>query len=187
MEWFWYFLFYSFLGFLLEVGYALWAGGNLDRKCLLLLPLCPVYGLGACAVLLLPAPVLRVPGALLLLGGLTATAVEYITALFYQKVLHVSFWNYENQLGSLHGRVCLPFSLAWSFLLLPMVHWVHPAAVRWIAHIPSPVSWAALAALCADMLVSAVLLRSTADIRSLQWYRLRPAGVLSRRRDSPQG
>ena len=76
MEWLWYFLFYSFLGFLLEVGYALWAGGNLDRKCLLLLPLCPVYGLGACAVLLLPAPVLRVPRALLLLGGLTATAAE---------------------------------------------------------------------------------------------------------------
>ena len=48
MEWFWYFLFYSFLGFLLEVGYAWWTGGSLDRKCLLLLPLCPVYGLGYC-------------------------------------------------------------------------------------------------------------------------------------------
>ena len=63
MEWFWYFLFYSFLGFLLEVGYAWWTGGSLDRKCLLLLPLCPVYGLGACAVLLLPGAVLpRPPG-----------------------------------------------------------------------------------------------------------------------------
>lgn len=63
MEWFWYFLFYSFLGFLLEVGYAWWTGGPLDRKCLLLLPLCPVYGLGACTVLLLPGAVLRSPSS----------------------------------------------------------------------------------------------------------------------------
>ena len=76
MEWFWYFLFYSFLGFLLEVGYAWWTGGSLDRKCLLLLPLCPVYGLGACAVLLLPGAVLRSPVLLVVVGGLTATAVE---------------------------------------------------------------------------------------------------------------
>lgn len=54
LEWIWYFIWYSFLGFLLEVGYARWTGGRRDRKCLLLLPLCPVYGLGACAVLLLP-------------------------------------------------------------------------------------------------------------------------------------
>ena len=52
LEWLWYFIWYSFLGFLLEVGYARWTGGRRDRKCLLLLPLCPVYGLGACAVLL---------------------------------------------------------------------------------------------------------------------------------------
>ncbi|MFQ9474146.1 MAG: hypothetical protein ACLR0P_14130 [Oscillospiraceae bacterium] len=36
MEWIWYFIWYSFLGFLLEVGYARWTGGRRDRKCLLL-------------------------------------------------------------------------------------------------------------------------------------------------------
>ena len=48
MVWFWYFLIYSFLGFLLEVSYARITGGYPERKCLLVLPLCPVYGLGAC-------------------------------------------------------------------------------------------------------------------------------------------
>ena len=69
LEWIWYFIWYSFLGFLLEVGYARWTGGRRDRKCLLLLPLCPVYGLGACAVLLLPPWVLERPLLLVVAGG----------------------------------------------------------------------------------------------------------------------
>ena len=171
MEWFWYFLFYSFLGFLLEVGYAWWTGGPLDRKCLLLLPLCPVYGLGACAVLLLPGAVLRSPVLLVIYGGLTATAVEYSVSVFYQRAFSVSFWDYRGQLGNLNGRVCLPFTLAWGLLLLPMVYWVHPAAVRLFAVIPPPVSWAALAAFTADGIVSSVILRRTGDRTRLRWYR----------------
>ena len=68
LEWIWYFIWYSFLGFLLEVGYARWTGGRRDRKCLLLLPLCPVYGLGACVVLLLPPWVLERPLLLVVAG-----------------------------------------------------------------------------------------------------------------------
>ena len=46
------FFLYSFLGFLIEVAYTrLCHHPKQDRKCLLFLPLCPVYGLGALAVL----------------------------------------------------------------------------------------------------------------------------------------
>ena len=46
MSLFWIFLIYSFLGFLIEVAYARVTGeAKRDRKCRLLLPLCPVYGL----------------------------------------------------------------------------------------------------------------------------------------------
>ena len=170
MEWFWSFFFYSFLGFLLETGYALWVGEDPDRKCLLLLPLCPVYGAGVCAVLLLPDALLRPPLLLLAVGGLTAAGVEYLAALFYQKCLKVSFWDYHGLPGSLHGRVCLPFALAWGILLLPTVYWVHPAAVKLFAAIPAPVSWAALAALVGDLVISAVRLRASGNIRCLRWY-----------------
>ena len=53
--WLWKFWTYSFLGLLLEKAYAAVGprrGGA--RRCCLLLPLCPVYGLGVTAVLLLP-------------------------------------------------------------------------------------------------------------------------------------
>lgn len=173
LEWLWYFIWYSFLGFLLEVGYARWTGGRRDRKCLLLLPLCPVYGLGACAVLLLPPVVLERPLLLAAAGGAAATGVEDGMALFYERVLRVSFWNYEGLPGSVRGRVCIPFALAWSLLMLPLVYLVHPAAARLAAAIPDPVSWAVLAALLGDLAISGGILRRTGDRACLQWYRRR--------------
>ena len=55
----WLFWTYSFLGYLLEKAFAwLTRSPQQVRKCFLLLPLCPVYGLGVLAVLALP-PELR--------------------------------------------------------------------------------------------------------------------------------
>ena len=89
MRWFWYFGVYSFLGFLLEAAFARLTGGRPERKCLLVIPLCPVYGLGACAVLLLPRWVRELWPALFLLGGGAATAVEYAAAVFYERVFEI--------------------------------------------------------------------------------------------------
>ena len=55
MYWLWLFCLYSFLGYLLEKIFAAVTGSRHQvRKCFLLLPLCPVYGLGMAAVLALP-------------------------------------------------------------------------------------------------------------------------------------
>lgn len=170
MIWFWSFVAYSFTGFLLEVAYASAAGGRPDRKGLLVLPLCPVYGLGACLILLLSQWVDRWPAALFLLGGLAATAVEYGAGLYHEKVLGVSFWDYGGLPGSLQGRVCLPFSLVWGVLALALVYGVHPVILPWLRRIPAPVGWAALATLLADGLATALLLRARGDTACLRWY-----------------
>ena len=170
MLWVWNFALYSFLGFLLEVGFAKATGGRPDRKCLLVLPLCPVYGLGACAILLLPPWATATPILLFVSGALTATAVEYLTALFYERLLGVSFWDYRGLPGNLQGRVCLPFSLGWGLLSLPLVRWVHPALSPLLRAIPAPLSWLALSALLSDILVSCLLLRHTGDRNCLRWY-----------------
>ena len=170
MAWFWNFVIYSFLGFLLEAAFARASGGRPDRKCLLLLPLCPVYGLGAGAILLLAPLAGNHPARLFLLGGAAATAVEYAVGWWYETFLGVSFWDYTGLPGSLQGRVCLPFSLAWGVLALGLVYWVHPALAPWLARIPAPVSWAALLTLLADGLLTAALLRRSGDTACLRWY-----------------
>ena len=174
MLWFWSFVAYSFMGFLLETAFAALTGGHPDRKGLLVLPLCPVYGAGACLILALPGWVDERPWALFLLGGLAATAAEYLAALYHEKVLGVSFWSYDGLSGSLHGRVCLPFSLAWGLLSLELTRHVHPLLAPWLARIPAPVGWLALATLLTDGILTAALLRSTGDTASLRWYARTP-------------
>ena len=107
---------------------------------------------------------------LFLLGGLAATAVEYGAGLYHEKVLGVSFWDYGDLPGSLQGRVCLPFSLAWGTLSLGLVYGVHPVLAPWLARVPAPVSWAALVTLLADGLLTSALLRRSGDTACLRWY-----------------
>ena len=93
--WLWEFWAFSFLGWCLERLFAaLTRSPQQRRRCLLVLPLCPVYGLGMAAVLALPA-------------------VEYLYHWWGDVFLGVRFWDYSTVPGNLRGRVCLPFSLAW--------------------------------------------------------------------------
>lgn len=171
MVWFWYFLIYSFCGFLLEIGFAaLTRHPKRDRKCFYLLPLCPVYGLGAIAILRLPPWVRGEPLLLGLWGGLAATGVEYCMGLWDQYVLGVRFWDYSRLPGSIGGKVCLPFALIWGVLVLPLVWVVHPAVEEWAAAIPPWLVWPALVFTAGDGLRSALLLRRTGSTDCLKWY-----------------
>ena len=170
MVWFWYFIFYSFLGFLLEVAFSRLTGGRRERKMLLFLPLCPVYGLGACSILW-AAEAVSSPLLLFPVGAVLASAWEYIAAAFYEDALGVSFWNYSDVPFDLHGRICLPFSIAWGFLSLPLTAWLHPL-VEGIAF--APPGWVTalmLCALCADAVLSCLLLAQTGRVESLAWYK----------------
>ena len=79
--------------------------------------MCPVYGLGALAVLALPESLSGSFWSLALWGGLAATAVEYAVHVLYDRLLGVRFWDYSQVRWNLRGRICLPFSLAWSLLV----------------------------------------------------------------------
>ena len=170
MRWLWSFIIYSFCGFLLEVAFARVAGCvKQDRKCLLLLPLCPVYGLGACLILL-AAPLVRSPLWVLAAGGLAATAAELAFGLFYRFGLGVEFWNYTGLRGSVGGLICPAFSLCWGVLALVLVYLVHPALAPLVERIPAGLAPPVLILLGADALVSGVALRRTGGTEVLRWY-----------------
>lgn len=169
-RWLWYFYWYSFLGFLLEVAFARISGHpKRDRKCLLLLPLCPVYGLGACLILWL-APLVKSPLWAALAGGLAATGAELVMGAFYRFALGVEFWDYSNMPGSLGGLVCPVFSLCWTALSLALVYLVHPPVAALAARIPAWLGPPALIVLAADILVSCAALRRTGTTDVLRWY-----------------
>ena len=170
MRWLWYFIIYSFLGFLLEVAFARMVGHpKRDRKCFLLLPLCPVYGLGACLIVLL-ASLGRGPLWVAVAGGAAATGAEMLMGAFYRFALGVEFWDYGHLPGSLGGLVCPQFSLCWTALALALVYGLHPAVARLAAGIPLWLAPPALIVLGADALVSCVALRQAGTTEVLRWY-----------------
>ena len=168
--WLWTFWTYSFLGYLLERGYAIATHADRQaRKCFLLLPMCPVYGLGALAVLALPESLSDSFWSLALWGGLAATAVEYAVHVLYDRLLGVRFWDYSQVRWNLRGRVCLPFSLAWGALAMGLVYGVEPVMGPILGGIPAIVTGWAAAAVGSDLLLSAALLRRTGDRACLRW------------------
>ena len=166
----WYFWIYSFLGFLLERAFAAATHApRQGRRCFLLLPLCPVYGLGMLAVLALP-PAWREGPWLILSGGLAATAVEYAVHWAYERFLGVRLWDYARVRGNLRGRVCVPFSLAWGVLTAAAVWWVQPGVEALAGAIPAGVTYLCLLLFSADALLSARFLWVTHDIDALRSF-----------------
>ena len=166
--WLWQFWTYSFLGYLLEKGFAAATRSpHQVRRCFTVLPLCPVYGLGMLAVLALPVSI-RESLWLPLFGAAAATAVEYAVHWAYETFLHVRFWDYTRVWGNLHGRVCLPFTAAWGVLTALAVRWVQPGVEALAARVPGEVTYLCLLVFTADALVSARLLWVTGDVELLR-------------------
>ena len=173
MEVFWYFFLYSFLGFLVEVTYVrLRREAKRDRKCRLILPVCPVYGLGALAILLLPQGVQQNPLLLFPAAALACTGVEYAAGLFYEKVFRVSFWSYAHLPLNLNGRVCPLFSLFWGGLAVLVLRVIHPWTALLVACIPPWLFLPAVLLWAADTILTALLLRRTGSTDALRWLSL---------------
>lgn len=168
---FWYFIIYSFFGFLLELLFArIIRNKKKDRKCFYLLPLCPVYGFGAVFILLLPPFILERPLLLIICGGAAATLAEYLMGVFYERMLLVSFWDYSALPCNVKGKVCLLFSLIWGVLAFGLDYGIHP----WITAIVPSISpfWTVLMLSVAvgDAGVSCYLLRRFQSTEILRWY-----------------
>ena len=166
--WLWQFWTYSFLGYLLEKAFAAATHApNQVRRCFFLMPMCPVYGLGAMAVLALPPEMSDSFLSLAWWGGVTATAAEYAVHLAYDKLLHVRFWDYSGVPGNLRGRVCLPFSLIWGLLLAAGLPWAEGVLVPLLARVPPLVTYGLLLVFTADAVCSLRFLQVTGDVDGL--------------------
>ena len=167
-EWLWYFWIYSFLGYLLEKVFA--AATRADsqvRRCFLWFPMCPVYGLAMLAVLALPEQ-WRQRGWLFLGAGVVTTAVEYAVHWMYERFLGVQFWDYSQVRGNWNGRICLPFSLAWSVLAVFALRFLHLPVMAITASVPVEVTYIVLLLFSMDGILTARLLYRTGTISCLE-------------------
>lgn len=55
-----------------------------------------------------------------LVGGLVITAIEFVAGAIVNVRLKLNVWDYSEMPLNLYGQVCLPFSLLWCLLTLPI-------------------------------------------------------------------
>lgn len=172
MDFIWRLLFFSWAGFLLEITYArLVTRARGGRKCLLFLPLCPVYGTSIALLLALPRFMLDNPFFLFFGGALLCTGVEYLFALFYERVWGVRFWDYSALPFHCKGRVCLSFAFLWGILialLLPPLAGPIDALGR---SLPPGLIAGGFAAFLADWCCTGLVLRRGKDSVYLRWWK----------------
>ena len=174
MIWFRLFWFYSFLGYLLERMFAKVVRSERQvRKCFLLLPLCPVYGLAMVVFLSMTDAAVYGFWALALRGAVLTTLVEYAVHVFYEEAFGVRFWDYGDLPGSVWGRVCLPFSAAWGLLSAVSARVLQPLLIPLAAVMPPLLTYGALLLLTADAVCSAALLLRYRDTELLSVQELR--------------
>jgi len=117
---------YSFLGWAWESGFVSVRQKKLVNRGFVTGPLCTIYGVGAISVYLILKP-LADNWVLLYFGGvLTATALEYITAVIMEKLFHTGWWDYSEKKFNFQGRICLGSSIAWGFFTIIMFTVLQP-------------------------------------------------------------
>lgn len=90
-----------------------------------------MFAAGGLALLLLHGLFLRLQlplWAQCLVGGVIITAIEFAAGALVNIRLKLAVWDYSNMPLNLYGQVCLPFSLAWCFLTIPISY-----ICRWLA------------------------------------------------------
>lgn len=115
-NYFWYFLIFSFLGWVAEVAFHAVRRGRFVNRGFLFGPVCPIYGFSVVAVRFATGEMWRVPLLLVFCSMLIATAAEFLAGFVLDKLFNKRWWDYRGERFNLFGYVCLRFALAFGVL-----------------------------------------------------------------------
>lgn len=132
------FIFYSFLGWLMEVICKAFQYKRFINRGFLMGPICPIYGHGAIIMLLLLKDFSSNPFILFIMSMLVCTTLEYLTSYFMEKLFSARWWDYSNKKFNINGRVCLRNTLCFGILAIVLVYFFNPLVLTYIEKINEP-------------------------------------------------
>lgn len=156
---------YSFLGWVLETGFAAVRQRRYVDRSALFGPLCVIYGITG-IVITLGLQELRGNWFFLFLGSaIYATVAEWIAGHILERVTHTRWWNYSGHRWNLDGYICLGASILWGILGLIAIQWGNPLLIFLYSLLPGFIGkvliWGLLALLAIDILASMLTLSGT--------------------------
>ena len=135
----WFFLVYSFLGWLMETAAAAAKKGKLLNRGFLNAPFSPVYGEAAVLFAVFLPELKSAPFFLFVGGMLLATALELVTGALLERIFGQKWWDYSQEPWNFNGHICLKYSLVWGVLALFCLFLGNPLLVTLTNWIPQSV------------------------------------------------
>ena len=136
-----YFIIYSVLGFLLESTFALVVYGKIEsRQGFLYGPVCPIYGVGAVALIVSLQKFKKNDSTLFFGGIIVGSIVEYLINLIGELLFNVRWWDYSDRFLNLNGRICLLYSIYWGIISVFFMKHINPRIDKIIDWIKSKIS-----------------------------------------------
>lgn len=128
-----YFILYSFLGWICESIYCSILERRWVNRGFVSGPFCPIYGIGALAILKILRPFSDEVLTIFFTGMILTSLVEYISSYLLEKAFQTKWWDYSTYPFNIRGRICLKNSLMFGALSVILNFAIHPLASRWIA------------------------------------------------------
>lgn len=123
------FVLYSFIGWVYETVLTSVVWGHFADRGMLHLPICPIYGFCALALLLMFHKIKSVP-AIFALGTVLTTGAELAASYVLEWFTDERLWDYDNWAFNFQGRIALGSSLIFGTLCVILIKLLHPGLVH---------------------------------------------------------
>lgn len=130
------FIFWSVIGWMIEVVDMTYETGAYQNRGFLNGPLCPIYGVGVLMILILFRPLKDTFLALFIVSTVLCTSFEFFMGWLMETAFHMRWWDYSHMRFNIKGYICLRNSLFFGSGCVVMYHWAEPLVEKGIAAVP---------------------------------------------------
>lgn len=130
-----YFIIYSFLGWILESIFRSFCEKKIINTGFLRGPICPIYGCGAIIMILFLKNFSNSKILLFIMSIIFLSLWEYIVGVILEKLFKTKYWDYSDHKFNYKGRICLTNSIAWGFLGVFFIDFIHPFIVNLLKNV----------------------------------------------------
>lgn len=127
------FIIFSFVGWVYECTYCTCKGGHWQNRGFLYGPICPIYGSGVVAALVvfkyLPIPMSGSGYSIwqiFLICAVGSAIIEYVTSWVLELLFHARWWDYSTVPLNINGRVSLPTTCGFGLAGIVVVRYLFP-------------------------------------------------------------
>ena len=130
-----YFIFYSFVGWLIEVIRIFLREKKFVNRGFFIGPILPIYGFGVLFITMLITGGFNDILSVFLKCVFVCSILEYVTSYVMEKIFKARWWDYSNKKFNINGRICLETMIPFGVLGSLVVIVVHPFVIRSIDYL----------------------------------------------------